>query len=228
MPDGRQWTTNNLSVEIEGSYCYEDAPPNCRRYGRLYTWEAAQRACRSLGDAWRLPTNDEWQQLAKHYGGVLGDSDDGGKAAYAALVTGGDSGVGVVFGGRRDPNGEYARLDAHGFYWTASQSGRDAAWFYNFGGQRFLNRHSGGDKQTALSVRRVRDDEPDGGTASMNDIVLYRNPLSGHAHRVELLLSLLEDPARLVDVDFEPARTRRPSSLVRTLSAKSRSSKTAT
>ena len=159
-PDGRQWTTNNLSVEIEGSYCYEDAPPNCRRYGRLYTWDAAQRACRSLGDAWRLPTNDEWRQLAKHYGGVLGDSEDGGKAAYAALVTGGNSGVDVVFGGRRDPNGEYARLDAHGFYWTASQSGHDAAWFYNFGGQRFLNRHSDGDKQTALSVRCVRNDEP--------------------------------------------------------------------
>jgi uncharacterized protein (TIGR02145 family) len=158
MPDGRQWMTHNLSVEVEGSYCYADAPSNCGRYGRLYTWEAARRACRSVGDGWRLPTNDEWQQMAKHYGGVFGDSDDGGKTAYAALVTGGRSGFDVVFGGRRDPNGEYARLDAHGFYWTASATEPGAAWFYNFGGQRFLNRHSDGDQQTALSVRCVNED----------------------------------------------------------------------
>ena len=36
----------------------------------------------------------------------------------------------------------------------------------------------------------------------MNDIVVYRHPLSGHAHRVELLLSLLKLPHRLVDVDL--------------------------
>jgi glutathione S-transferase len=36
----------------------------------------------------------------------------------------------------------------------------------------------------------------------MNPIVLYRHPLSGHAHRVELFLSLLGLPTRLVDVDL--------------------------
>jgi hypothetical protein len=56
MPDGRQWTTDNLNVNTAPSYCYEDAELNCRRYGRLYTWESAQRACQSLGDGWRLPS----------------------------------------------------------------------------------------------------------------------------------------------------------------------------
>src|SRR5437773_669238 len=65
MPDGKQWTTENLNVDTDGSYCYGDAEPNCRRYGRLYTWEAAQQGCHSLGDGWRLPTDDEWRQLAK-------------------------------------------------------------------------------------------------------------------------------------------------------------------
>jgi len=36
----------------------------------------------------------------------------------------------------------------------------------------------------------------------MNTIVLYRHPLSGHAHRVELFLSLLGLPHKLVDVDL--------------------------
>ena len=156
MPDGHEWTTRNLAVPIDGSYCYDEKEANCGRYGRLYTGEAAQRGCRELGDGWRLPTNLEWQQMAKPYGGVFGDSDDDGKGAYAALVSGGKSGFNVVFGGRREPNGEYARVDAHGFYWTSSRSESGGIWFYNFGGQRFLNRHSGGNPLMAISVRCIR------------------------------------------------------------------------
>ena len=49
MADGKEWTTANLNVNTPSSYCYDDAEPNCRRYGRLYTWESAQRGCQSLG-----------------------------------------------------------------------------------------------------------------------------------------------------------------------------------
>ncbi len=44
----------------------------------------------------------------------------------------------------------------------------------------------------------------------MTDIVVYRNPLSGHAHRVELFLSMLEIPARLVDVDLRAGAHKTP------------------
>ena len=158
MPDGKQWMTENLHVNIARSYCYEDAEANCRRYGRLYTWESAQQGCQSLGNGWRLPTNDEWRQMAKHYGGVRDDSDDGGKAAYTALLIGGSSGFNALFGGARSDDGRYARLEAHGFYWTASESGATSAWFYNLGrGGLILNRHSDGEKHRALSVRCVRE-----------------------------------------------------------------------
>jgi uncharacterized protein (TIGR02145 family) len=158
MPDGKQWMTDNLNVSTTESFCYEDTEMNCSRYGRLYTWEAAQRGCRSLGDGWRLPTNDEWQQMAKHYGGVRDDSDDGGKAAYMVLLIGGSSGFDAVMGGRRSEDGQSARLEAHGFYWTASESDSATAWFYNFAlGGQLLNRHRDGEKQLALSVRCVRD-----------------------------------------------------------------------
>jgi Fibrobacter succinogenes major domain (Fib_succ_major) len=88
MADGKEWTTANLNVNTSPSYCYDDAEPNCRRYGRLYTWESAQRGCQSLGDGWRLPTDNEWRQMANQYGGVGNDSLEKGKAAYAALVSG--------------------------------------------------------------------------------------------------------------------------------------------
>jgi uncharacterized protein (TIGR02145 family) len=158
MADGKEWTTYNLNVGIVGSYCYGDAERNCHQYGRLYTWESAQRGCRSLGDGWRLPTDDEWRQLAKQYGGVSADSDEGGKAAYKALLIGGGSGFNAMLGGGREEDGKYARLEAHGFYWTTSESEPGSAPFYNFGkGGLAFHRQTSGEKQSAFSVRCVRE-----------------------------------------------------------------------
>jgi uncharacterized protein (TIGR02145 family) len=158
MADGKQGTTNNVDVNTTPSYCYEDAELNCRRYGRLYTWESARRVCQSLGDGWRLPTDDEWRQMAKDYGGVSEESDNRGKTAYKALLAGGSSGFNALLGGGRSDDGQYARLEAHGFYWTASESDPASGWFYNFGrGGQALHRQSGGEKQRAFSVRCVME-----------------------------------------------------------------------
>ena len=80
-----------------------------------------------------MPTDDEWRQLARHYGGVSEDSEDKGKAAYKELLAGGNAGFNAVLGGGRSEDGQYARLEAHGFYWTASESDPASGWFYNFG-----------------------------------------------------------------------------------------------
>jgi len=158
MADGKEWMIHNLDLNTLPSYCYDDAEVNCLQYGRLYTWESARRACQSLGNGWRLPRDDEWRQLAKHYGGVSQDSDDKGKAAYKALLAGGGSGFNAVLGGGRSDDGRYARLEAHGFYWTASETDPASGWFYNFGrGGQALHRQSGGEKQRAFSVRCVRE-----------------------------------------------------------------------
>ena len=159
FPDGKQWMTENVNVALQPSYCYDNAEENCMRYGRLYTWASAQQACRTLSGGWRLPTNEEWRQLANHYGGLRQESADFGKAAYTALIAGGSSGFDAVYGGgRTDKSGEYQRIDAHGFYWSATESGPDHAWLYNFGknGQS-LNRHEDAEKLQAVSVRCVKD-----------------------------------------------------------------------
>ena len=148
--------THNLDVKTMPSYCYQDTEPNCRQYGRLYTWESAKRACQSLGDGWRLPTDEEWRQLAKHYGGVSADSEDKGKAAYKALLAGGSSGFDAVLGGGRAEDGQYARLEAHGFYWTSTEAAPAIGWYYNFGkGGQALHRQNGGEVAEAFAVRCV-------------------------------------------------------------------------
>lgn len=147
MADGKWWTTRNLTVATAGSYCYEGS---CGQYGRLYTWDAAKRACASLGDEWRLPTDDEWRQLSERYGGS--------KAAYQALMLGGTSGFGALLGGGREESGQYARLEAHGFYWTATGDSEGGAVFYNFAkGQLALFRQDKGEQGRAFAVRCVEE-----------------------------------------------------------------------
>ena len=158
MADGKEWTTANLNVITSSSYCYDDAESNCRQYGRLYAWESARRVCQSLGDGWRLPTDDEWRQMAEDYGGLGNDSPEKGKAAYTALLSGGTSGFNAVLGGNRSVDGKYDRLEAHGIYWTASENDPITAPFYNFGkGSQAIYRQPQGQKQMAVSVRCVRE-----------------------------------------------------------------------
>lgn len=152
MSDGRPWTTGNLHLVLPGAYCHGDDAAQCLRFGRLYTWASASQACSQLGPGWRLPTDDEWRRLANAYGGLLGDSE--GRATSTDLLAGRPSGFNAVLGGNREADGSYARLGAHGIYWTATESDNEHAWFYNFG-RLGLNRHRGGDKSMAASVRCV-------------------------------------------------------------------------
>ncbi len=48
-----------------------------------------------------------------------------------------------------------------------------------------------------------------------NPIRLYRHALSGHAHRVELMLSLLGLPAELIDIDLRKGEQKAPDFLKR-------------
>lgn len=157
MLDGKRWMTQNLILKVTGAYCFDDKQANCDRYGRLYTWEAAKQACNLLGDGWRLPTNEEWRAMAKHYGGIFEKGGATGKDAYQSLLSGGASGFNALLGGNRELDGKYARVDAHGFYWSATEQGSGAAWFLNFAkGKQALYFQEGGEKSSAWSVRCVR------------------------------------------------------------------------
>jgi uncharacterized protein (TIGR02145 family) len=64
----------------------------------------------------------------------------------------------ALLGGGREEDGKYARLEEHGFYWTASESEPGSAPFYNFGkGGLAFHRQASGGKQSAFSVRCVRE-----------------------------------------------------------------------
>ena len=56
----------NLNYETKDSYCYENDPANCEKYGRLSTWEAALNAC---PPGWHLPSREEFETLVANVGG---------------------------------------------------------------------------------------------------------------------------------------------------------------
>ncbi len=157
MRDKKIWMTENLTINRAESYCPLDDTLNCKEYGRLYTWEAAVRGCAELGNGWRLPTDQEWQNMAKQYGGIVDDSNDSGKSAYFELSEGGSTEFNALLGGNRKEDGSYQRLGAHGFYWTSTEYDSAEAWFYNFGKESALLNHHVGSKKRAVSVRCIRD-----------------------------------------------------------------------
>jgi uncharacterized protein (TIGR02145 family) len=60
------WMGENLNYDANGSKCYKNKPENCTKYGRLYDWETAMKAC-PLG--WHLPSKSEYETLEKYVGG---------------------------------------------------------------------------------------------------------------------------------------------------------------
>jgi uncharacterized protein (TIGR02145 family) len=157
---GTLWLANDLYYKTRESWCYKDED-KCGEHGRLYSWEAAKKACLA---GWHLPTETEWFNLIEAVGGYFdfpGNRTVGGdpKAAYTALTTGSFS---ARLGGSRTPKGEYidqAPLTGNGdgMYWTSSSCGADSAAFIVF------NQHSGrvmrdceAAKGWAMSVRCTR------------------------------------------------------------------------
>jgi Fibrobacter succinogenes major domain (Fib_succ_major). len=61
------WMAENLNYDVKCSGCYDKDPANCGKYGRLYDWGTARRACPK---GWHLPSNEEWDILYKFVAGV--------------------------------------------------------------------------------------------------------------------------------------------------------------
>jgi uncharacterized protein (TIGR02145 family) len=132
---GRQvWFAENLNYAAKWSRCYEDSPDSCAKYGRLYGWEAALKACPA---GTHLPTNEEWATLVDYVGGDstagiklksstgwhwYGDHNiaDNGTDDYGFSALPG--GCGIVF------DGDAADVGGTGCWWSATDDGADVAW----------------------------------------------------------------------------------------------------
>ena len=167
--DGRQyrtvtignlrWMAENIDVETENSYCYNDSVENCSKYGRLYTWEAALTVC---PEGWHLPDTTEWDALERRVRYNEIRSTSGWEESNYGI--GNDAyGFTALPAGMRVPAGYngnqvyYSDLNYRTNFWTSTEFDKKVGTItvkYNGAyGLELL------DKRLAVSVRCVQDKE---------------------------------------------------------------------
>ncbi len=150
------WMAENLNYEMEGSYCYDDDPENAKKYGRLYTWDAAMKAA---PEGWHLPSRAEFETLFAAVGGqdvagtvlksLSGWYDDGiGTDAY---------GFSALPAGYRNYYGDFDSAVDFANFWSATEDLSNVAYsmdLYCYDDRAILINYS---KINARSVRCLRD-----------------------------------------------------------------------
>ena len=157
---GAEWFGRNLNFSSEGSFCFDSKPENCERHGRLYTWEAARRACPG---GTHLSSDADWKALEASLGMKPEELDarkGRGAGVGDALKPGGSSGFDALFSGWRNPRGEFREGNGHdraAAFWTADEARPGAAWHRDVSSARSVVWRSETDEPYALSVRCVVD-----------------------------------------------------------------------
>ena len=160
------WMAENLNYAMDGSYCYDDDPANCAKYGRLYTWSVSKTACPT---GWHLPTKDDWWTLFDLVNEAYPDS-----AKWALLAKGYDhwpkafdaygfsalpAGEGGFYG-ELTRNFGYKWLNHTAFFQISTSScsvSCDLVCLDDDCAAVFLPNNS---PTSALSIRCLKDDEP--------------------------------------------------------------------
>lgn len=151
------WMASNLNyfdkAVIGQSWCYEENEKNCAQYGRLYSWEAARRAC---PPGWHLPSDVEWQRLIHQFtqGGL---TDAQAKLAYEQLSEYGQSGFRAQLGGYRHFDSGFYSIGQVSYYWTSTELANGKALRYRFSSEEGELRRGDNEKNRGNFCRCIRD-----------------------------------------------------------------------
>lgn len=139
------WMAENLKYKTEKSYCYDDSPENCEKYGRLYNWSAAMdsvgkftKSSRGCGyssncpatwpvrgicpEGWHLPDYEESKVLLASAGGsrLAGRMLKSADGWYNDGDGEDEYGFSVVPAGMRTSDGGYQWAEARSYLWTSA------------------------------------------------------------------------------------------------------------
>jgi uncharacterized protein (TIGR02145 family) len=124
---GKTWMAENLNFAADGSKCYENDAGNCEKYGRLYNWATALKACPA---GFHLPSDDEWTALVNYAGGedkavkklksAAGWNEDGNGTN--------DFGWSDLPGGNGSSGGNFNNAGDNGNWWSATEIDANYAW----------------------------------------------------------------------------------------------------
>ena len=165
------WMAENLNYAYTGvpynysgytsdstSWCYENDPANCAKYGRLYTWAAAMDSsgtwstngkgcgygseCSPTGtirgicpEGWHLPDTTEWNTLFSAVGGIstagrVLKSTSGWNKYEGESGNGTDSfGFSALPAGSRSNNGNYYYEGDNALFWSSTEKFSYSAYY---------------------------------------------------------------------------------------------------
>lgn len=110
----QQWTTEPMHWHTEQSYCCFDSTPLCKEYGRLYSWQAAQKAC-PVG--YRLPSAVDYKNLVD----VFKNKE--------AFVSASKEGWKIKPAGHKTSFGVYYDFGFYAHFWTSDAKELNATAF---------------------------------------------------------------------------------------------------
>ena len=154
----QNWFAENLNYNASGSKCYNNDENNCEKYGRLYDWNTAMKAC-PLG--WHLPNEGEYEVLYKYVGG----GNVAGKKLKAKSGWNNDGNgtdefsFSALSGGGGDSDGNFSSVGNYGGWWSANEFEYDSNYAYFHGmdiNHEYASGGSGG-KSYLCSVRCLQD-----------------------------------------------------------------------
>jgi uncharacterized protein (TIGR02145 family) len=188
------WMAENLNYDARsGSVCYDNKPENCKKYGRLYNWNTALKACPS---GWHLPSKSEYEELDEAVGGFgTAGRKLKAKSGWSNNGNGTDEfGFSAMPGGSRISGGNFYDVGKMGKWWNASEHesyGSSAYYRSMFYGDWTTNRDYY-DKSLLFSVRCIKD-------STMGK--------SGSGGELEALKKLSES-SRVINIDVDDIRRR--------------------
>lgn len=154
------WMVENLIFENDN--CNSDSPCE-QRYGRLYDWNTAMEAC---PPGWRLPSCEEWDDLANHSGGervagrALKSNTGWGNSDTTFWGGTNDYGWSAMPGGRRVNTGAFYDGGKSGYWWTSTTTTADENKAHSREIDAFFHRGLTDHrqrKQYGYSIRCIRD-----------------------------------------------------------------------
>ncbi|GHV15640.1 hypothetical protein AGMMS49938_14370 [Fibrobacterales bacterium] len=153
------WAPKNSDIKVKGSTCYNDDAEMCKKYGRLYTWKQAKKACPK---GWHLPTDDEWKTLKSTLGNPSkaateltakeGWNDYKGKKVVASDIYGWSA----LPGGMKMNKDKFYDVGKAGYWWSATEYAEDTApnWKIENDNSAFIEYNH---EESFLSVRCLKN-----------------------------------------------------------------------
>jgi len=161
IPEARtdaEW--EKAGAEGKPAWCYyEYNAENGPQFGKLYNWFAVNDS-RGLAPAgWHIPTNAEWDLLAKHLGGFAAATRKLKSATGWSNELNGsnESGFSGLPGGMLNGDILFDELGYYGYWWSSTEEDKEVAFNRNLAGDQFAFEKASVFKKNGLSVRCIRN-----------------------------------------------------------------------